>query len=580
MIRITYTIIIFMLLPVWALFSQTFSATDLEIEQLGYSSAIWGDVDGDADLDIFISGKNDAEEKMSCLYLNMEGTFVLSNTDFIGLEDGHNTFGDFDNDNDLDILMTGNSGEGLTSVIYENIGDGNFELLNMQLTGVENGKSAWGDFDNDGDLDLILTGNWTVELYENIDDKLILSSQNFEPLNSSCADWGDYDNDGDLDLILTGDSGAGVVVRLYKNNNGVFEEQIISMNGAMAGKSGFVDYNNDMYTDIYISGFNDALEPVLYLYKNNGDATFTLEPNGITGTALTGMDWGDYDFDGDLDIVVTGKGAGCGLYIGRVYKNEGDYFLDAGAGIKSLTRGSAQWGDFDNDGDIDILMSGLEDDYNPETIIYRNEAGDNAYHENTNPLPPAGLLSEVNGDEVMLSWEGASDEQTLFLCLNYNIMVGTEPGSGDTKNPMADPGNGIRKIKGIGNSGQNLSSVLKNLEPGTYYWRVQSIDQAGMASAFSEEDSFDIIATSVSEQIVSDALFVFPNPVTDFLRFSGADQVSAIVIYNTKGERVLNHENVEREKSVDVSVLTPGIYFYQVTGFESTYSGSFIKADF
>jgi hypothetical protein len=430
----------------------------------------------------------------------------------------------------------------------------------MQLAGVENGKSAWCDYDNDGDLDLILTGKWIVNLYENTDNKLYPSSQSFDPLNSSCADFGDYDNDGDLDLLLSGDSGAGVVTRLYKNTDGVFEEQLLNLSGAMAGKAGFVDYNNDMYQDIYVSGFNDALEPVLYLYYNNGDATFTLEPNWITGAALTGMDWGDYDFDGDLDIVITGKGAGCGLYIGRVYKNEGHYFLDSGAGIKSLTRGSAQWGDYDNDGDLDILMTGMEDDYVPVSIIYRNDAGDNLYHENTSPAPPTGLSADVNNNEVTLAWDGANDQQTLFLCLNYNIMVGTQPGRGDVLEPMADLSDGHRKITKIGNAGQNLSCVLKGLSPGTYYWQVQSIDQAYSASVFSEEGSFDIIATSIEDHIIKPEIKVYPNPASDFIHIETDADGVVFSMYSNQGIPVFQEIKVESSTLLDVSKLSPGIY--------------------
>jgi hypothetical protein len=79
------------------------------------------------------------------------------------------------------------------------------------ITGLENGSVSFADYDNDGDLDMLITGsdsmyNPKTELYQNTGTGLGYVQTSFSNLASSSADWGDFDNDGDEDLLLTGSS--------------------------------------------------------------------------------------------------------------------------------------------------------------------------------------------------------------------------------------------------------------------------------------------------------------------------------------------------------------------------------------
>ncbi len=86
--------------------------------------------------------------------------------------------------------------------------------------------------------------------------------------------------------------------------------------------------------------------------------------------ALSGSSvaWGDYDNDGDLDILLTGNGAGA--IISRVYRNDDGTFTDIEAGLPGVASSSVAWGDYDNDGDLDILLTGVG-----ISRIYRNDDG-------------------------------------------------------------------------------------------------------------------------------------------------------------------------------------------------------------
>ena len=123
-------------------------------------------------------------------------------------------WGDFDNDKDLDILLTGceskSSCDSPIAQVYANTA-GSFSLY-ASLTGLGQGSSAWGDYDNDGDLDIAID----EAVYENTGSGFVFNPLYTLPNFSLEEDWGDYDNDGDLDK-LTGGNNFGYI---YQSNNG------------------------------------------------------------------------------------------------------------------------------------------------------------------------------------------------------------------------------------------------------------------------------------------------------------------------------------------------------------------------
>ncbi len=99
------------------------------------------------------------------------------------------------------------------------------------------------------------------------------------------------------------------------------------------------------------------------IYRNNGNNTFTEQTTiALTGVSSGSVAWGDYDNDGDLDILLTGKKGedflGNPLHISKIYRNNGDNTFSQIASLSGVQRSSVAWGDYDNDGDLDILLTG------------------------------------------------------------------------------------------------------------------------------------------------------------------------------------------------------------------------------
>ncbi|MFC2138743.1 FG-GAP repeat domain-containing protein, partial [Bacteroidota bacterium] len=358
-----------------------FEETEIVITGVNLSSIVCGDYNNNDSLDILLTGYASVSGIISKIYNNDgTGTFTdLSGTGLTKINRGSVDWGDYDNDGDLDILYTGYTGSAKISYIYRNNGDSTFtEVPNISLEGVEYGSAAWGDYDNDGDLDILLTGNSSLgrisKIYRN-DNDTVFTDQTIVTLYGveySSVAWGDYDNDGYIDILLTGESNTGEISKIYKNNGDyTFTEQTgISLEGVDYGSVAWGDYDNDGYLDIILTGWNSSNVKVTKIYKNNGDDSFTEQTNiSLTGVAYGSAAWGDYNNDGYLDIIISGSSAEG--YITIIYKNNGNntFTEQTGISLKQVIMGSVAWGDYDNDGDLDILVTGRDDDNNYFSLI-------------------------------------------------------------------------------------------------------------------------------------------------------------------------------------------------------------------
>ena len=289
-------------------------------------------------------------------------------------------WGDYDGDGNLDLYVSNGDG---TKRLYQNDGDATFTDVASSAGVDDSGNApgvAWGDYDKDGDLDLYINNFGTANrLYRND------GSGTFTEVGASASvddggsgrgvAWGDYDDDGDLDIYVV--NASGQANRLYSNDgDGTFTEvgSSAGVNDTGDGHGGtWGDYDNDGDLDLYVSNFGQANR----LYRNDGAGTFTAVGSsaGVNDSGNgTGVAWGDYDNDGDLDVYVA-----IWATANRLYSNDGDgTFTETGssAGVDDSGNGTAvSWGDYDDDGDID-LYAAL---YGTTNLLYRNNGTSNQW---------------------------------------------------------------------------------------------------------------------------------------------------------------------------------------------------------
>jgi len=307
-------------------------------------------------------------------FVSASNVGLIEDTVWQGNLTGSNTgngavLGDIDGDGDLDLISIGctktinpcNNNPDKPRV-FTNNGSSFIENSTWQqeLIGVS-GSIALGDIDNDGDLDLVLAGSSSgnTSIYTNNGTSFVENSTWQQKVvaddtGSGSVALGDIDNDGDLDLLFPDAGTPGELI--YINNGTSFVsnqawEGDITDNGKIS--LGLIDLDNDNDLDLHIIGQDSSKG-----YENNGSA-FATKGDWNSFTADEGsVAWGDFDNDGDFDHVITSGSTS--ILINDI--NTTGEFTDGTTqwdfDLSLYAFGSSMFGDYDNDGDLDLVLLG------------------------------------------------------------------------------------------------------------------------------------------------------------------------------------------------------------------------------
>lgn len=306
-------------------------------------------------------------------------------------------WGDYDNDGWEDLLFDG-------SRIFRNDSGRHFADVTEQvgLSGSAGRGGVWADFNNDGWLDFYAPGSDSVDrLWQNdsghFTDVTSAAGYPSDPYPTEGTAWSDFDNDGWVDLYCANyenwQNHSYFPDRLYRNHHGVFVDVTEpagitpEWGDSLAGRGvNWGDYNDDGWPDCFVSNYRLCRN---LCWTNNRDSTLTDraarlgiagdEVNGWYGHTI-GSAWGDYDNDGDIDLFTADLAHP--RYIefsnrSRLYENCGPgsdpRFVDrrAAAGIRyEETHSDPAWADVDNDGDLDLYITSIYE--GRRSFLYEN----------------------------------------------------------------------------------------------------------------------------------------------------------------------------------------------------------------
>ncbi|MCK5050925.1 MAG: VCBS repeat-containing protein [Candidatus Cloacimonetes bacterium] len=296
------------------------------------NGGLWGDFDNDGDLDIITK---DPE----FIWLNNDGTFYKVNSTNSIRDNGVSTegvgIGDVNKDGLLDVYFANYERNYVNEEdqMFRGIGGGKFlEITERADMLPKNGKNRAGrgvnmcDFDLDGDLDIFvsnyrLTDNFLWQNdgtghFENNALKLGVAGDEVEGWwdHTIGSEWADIDNDGDFDLITCNLAHPRYIdfsnkTRLYINENGKFidhrEEAGIKFEETHSEPC-WADFNNDGFLDLYITSIYEGRRSFLYMSNRDGTFSETTFLAGVRHFNGWGAACADFDNDGDMDLLVAG----------------------------------------------------------------------------------------------------------------------------------------------------------------------------------------------------------------------------------------------------------------------------------
>lgn len=337
----------------------------------------WADFDADGDLDLFV-GFNGTPNR---LYRNDKGTFVDAAA-IAGVADARATravaWGDYDGDGDADLLVGFTPGSTSLLKLYRNTGGRFVDVTAEAGLSRDSGavrQPSFVDFDGDGDLDLFVAFRDRPNmLFQNTGGHFVDVAKELglaDTRKSVGAVWFDYDEDGDLDLYVAnmdGDANG-----LFRNDGKQFADVAVASGVAWGNRkpndatNGTVrpcvaDVDNDGHLDIFTANYGTN---GLFLNRGGGRFENASAPWMIdTDSHFDACAFADYDNDGKLDLYVNGTVAGTTSYRDYLFHQNSGAMADVTPdNIQALQADhGVQWADFDNDGDLDLALTGSRAD--------------------------------------------------------------------------------------------------------------------------------------------------------------------------------------------------------------------------
>jgi len=524
------------------------------------AAATWVDVNNDGTPDLVVNGRDQGQNQTNRLYLT-SNKHLVPNTEYSlpGLELGGQAWGDIDGDGDLDVLVTGSESAGSRiTKLFRNLSEeapGRFSTGAFVFQGLTGSRAAMGDIDNDGDMDVVITGlaqlaggQQVFKTYLALNTGVLEGQEaEFDTLSLNLRPTGqdqgvtdgwvslyDYDQDGDLDIILQGTTSAasqwpdaGGIFEIYRNDGNLHFTPAYTWTGPRTppvaslppgdsrldqldlGEHAWADIDDDGDPDLIIVGYSNVtsefmLRPssfdngTLRIYENRGGGVLSLKQS-FSGLYLASLAVADVDNDGDPDILVSGFDDHAenpilkeGQPTVRLYRNLGGTFA-----LEQITlfdkygsgAGATRLADMDGDGDLDAVIIGRSSSPAGKAVplsTVLNNTNSSSF-VNQRPSSPGGLTAYVGtADSVRLAWAEATDPNGA-MHQTYALRVGTKPGGNEVR-PGGEP-------VGPGGLGYVTQARLRRLPDGVYYWSVRAVDNGLARSDWAPEQTFIIDTT-------------------------------------------------------------------------------------
>jgi hypothetical protein len=613
------------------LFSQNFTkitAGDIVSDNSQSYGCSWFDIDDDQDLDLFVGNI----EGINLLYLNNgDGTFEkVDNHPFfepMNLNLGHSWI-DYDNDCDTDFYLSKGGQNFLhPNFLFENE-DGVYEKVENGIIVEDLGQSQssnWADIDNDGDLDLFIANLEGQDnfLYLNNGDKTftkITDSPLLDYPESNYASFVDVNNDRFPDLFICNrfnDNNALFINQGDGNFEPLTNDPIVT-DGGNSYSCTWGDIDNDGDFDCFVS---NTINQANFLYKNDGNGNFEKIETGDVVTDITdsySSSFADIDNDGDLDLLVMNANN----QRNRLYRNDGNgnFTSDLNSPIYtdiSNSRGNTV-GDIDDDGDLDLFVTNRD---NQPNSLYENTTTDKHWLKircygvvsNFSAIGAKVNITTINNGVILVQTRFISSESSYAsnngLELHFGIgdaelvrlvEIFWPNGAISTHNDISadqtivfHESTALGQLTIVQDSVEFEGSITLTAPSGNYFWTIdENGDFSELSSTYELENvTSDMVVYAIAlnacederiikfeinliepnavfNEIINDAISIFPNPTSDdlFIEMEKNELKSGMqfILFDNSGRalKMLDIENISTK--IEVSDFAAGSYFYAI----------------
>lgn len=439
----------------------------------------------------------------------------------------------------------------------------------IDLEGAFYGDVLVSNFSGAQNQDILLTGTTANELaftglFSQNDNYTLASNQNFTMLQNSAAAVGDINNDGLMDFAISGrDNNYVEFVEIYYNTtNGTFAKVTpTEIRPTTFGSLALGDLNNDGLLDVLISGIDSNSNYITNLYFQNEEGTFYLSDQNFIGAAFGTNKIFDANNDGFMDVLITGFSSNYVPETKLYLNNAGTSFTDTASGIMNCYFSAVDIFDIDNDNDLDIVISGMVGSNAPSLKLYKNN-GNGIFVESTQPefigtYTGGTKFIDFNNDghiDIISSGNNGTDYKTY-------LYQGTNGGTFTNASSLVQNVDGISmgKIAVLDYDNDNDSDFV-----------IMGINNNGeeIAKIFSNNQFLN------TKSFSNETILFYPNPCKEVLNINATALFDTVEIYDVSGRNI--KVNVF-QNTLDVSFLNPGTYIIKSVVDEQTRYTKIIK---
>lgn len=478
-------------------------------------------------------------------------------------------------------------------ILHKNSGATGFTTVNIPITNVTNQPSwsiAAGDYNKDGYNDLLLGGGSGATFLQAANNGTSYNAVNYaQYIFCQRSNFTDINKDGNLDAFVCHDVDPNVY--FLNNGSGVLNYYQGGLGDHTEGGnygSIWVDYDNDGDSDLFIAKCRggSTTANINELHRNNGNGTFSnvsVAANMADPIQTWSSAWGDFDNDGDMDALIGASSNANGMH--KLMRNNGDgTFSDitAGSGYDTFTPMGVEHvaHDFNNDGFVDVFGAGNKIMINNGNMTFTPYSV-SPTNGPIGDLNNDGFLDVQNGNTIYYNNPNANN----WIKINLKGIQSNSNGIGARVEIYGTWGKQIRDVRS-GDGFRNMSTLNTHFGLGTETQITQVIIKwpSGVVDTITNPTSNQALTViegttlGIAENNLG-GFTMYPNPTSDFIRFSTAntnEKIKTVTIYTVSG-KLIKKDNAAGN-SVSVQELQNGTYIIILeNNLGKKFSSKFIK---